>query len=60
MITLIKQHLLKAQSRIKLQIDKKRTKVHFAVGDKAFLKLQPYVQSSLAPRAHQKLSFKYF
>jgi hypothetical protein len=24
------------------------------------LKLQPYVQSSLAPRAHQKLSFRYF
>jgi hypothetical protein len=25
-----------------------------------FLKLQPYVQSSLAPRAHQKLAFKFF
>ena len=25
-----------------------------------FLKLQPYVQASLAPRAHQKLSFRYF
>lgn len=25
-----------------------------------FLKLQPYVQSSLAPRANQKLSFKFF
>lgn len=25
-----------------------------------FLKLQPYVQSSLAPRSHQKLAFKFF
>jgi hypothetical protein len=25
-----------------------------------FLKAQPYVQSSLAPRANQKLSFKFF
>jgi hypothetical protein len=30
------------------------------VGDKVFVKLQPYVQSSLACRAHQKLAFKYF
>jgi hypothetical protein len=30
------------------------------VGDLEFLKLQSYVQSSLAPRANQKLSFKYF
>ena len=32
----------------------------FEVGDQLFLKLQPYVQSSLAPRANQKLSFKFF
>jgi hypothetical protein len=25
-----------------------------------FLKIQPYVQSSLAPRANQKLTFKFF
>jgi hypothetical protein len=30
------------------------------VGDLVFLKLQPYVQSSLVPRASQKLSFKFF
>lgn len=30
------------------------------MGDFVFLKLQPYVQASLAPRAHQKLAFRYF
>jgi hypothetical protein len=25
-----------------------------------FLKLQPYIQLSLAPRANQKLAYKYF
>jgi hypothetical protein len=30
------------------------------VGDHVFLKLQPYVQSSLTNRGHQKLAFKIF
>ena len=30
------------------------------VGDEVFLKLQPYVQSSLAPRSNQKLAYKFF
>lgn len=30
------------------------------MGDLVFLKLQPYVQSSLAVRSHQKLAFRYF
>lgn len=30
------------------------------MGDMVFVKLQPYVQSSLAHRANQKLAFKYF
>lgn len=31
-----------------------------SVGDWVYLKLQPYVQASLAPRANQKLAFKFF
>ncbi|XP_066320522.1 uncharacterized protein [Miscanthus floridulus] len=45
---------------MKTQADKRRSERTFAVGDSVYLKLQPYVQSSLAPRAHQKLSFRYF
>jgi hypothetical protein len=44
---LIHQHLLRAQDRMKRQADKGRSERVFLVGDKVFLKLQPYVQSSL-------------
>jgi len=57
---LVRQHLLRAQQRMKSQADKRRSERIFTVGDFVYLKLQPYVQSSLAPRAHQKLSFRYF
>jgi hypothetical protein len=60
MQTLIKQHLLRAQKRMKDQADKKRSERSFTQGDWVYLKLQPYVQSSLAPRSNQKLAFKFF
>jgi transposase InsO family protein len=60
MHSLIKQHLLRSQARMKVQADKHRSERSFAVGDWVYLKLQPYVQSSLAPRSNQKLAFKYF
>lgn len=57
---LVKQHLLRAQERMKRQADKGRSERCFNVGDSVFLKLQPYAQTSLAPRANQMLSFKFF
>ena len=57
---LIHQHLLCAQDRMKHRIDKGRSERVFSVGDKVFLKLQPYVQSSLMRRANHKLSFRFF
>jgi hypothetical protein len=57
---LLQQQLLRAQQRMKLQADKHRTERSFEVGEKVWLKLQPYVQSSVAHRASHKLAFKYF
>jgi hypothetical protein len=60
MLAAVQHHLHRPQHRIKTQADKRRSERTFQVGDFVYLKLQPYVQSSVAPRAHQKLSFKYF
>ena len=49
---LIQQQLLRAQQRMKNQADKNRTEREFAVGDLVYLKLQPYIQSSVAPRGN--------
>jgi hypothetical protein len=57
---LLQQHLHRAKHRMKRQADQKRSERHFTVGDLVFLKLQPYVQTSLAPRSHQKLAFRFF
>jgi hypothetical protein len=57
---LVRHHLNRAQQRMKRQADKHRSERQFEVGNWVFLKLQPYVQSSLARRAHQKLAFKFF
>jgi hypothetical protein len=45
---------------MKKQADKRRSEHKFLVGTLVYLKLQPYVQSFVLPRANQKLSFRYF
>ncbi|XP_073367702.1 uncharacterized protein [Aegilops tauschii subsp. strangulata] len=57
---MVKQHLHRAQQRMKDQTDKRRPECAFQPGDKVFLKLQPYVQTSVAQRACHKLAFKFF
>ncbi|XP_044953230.1 uncharacterized protein LOC123403353 [Hordeum vulgare subsp. vulgare] len=53
-------HLTRAQDRFKKQADKQRTDRAFTMGDQVLLKLQPYVQVSIASRPCRKLAYKYF
>jgi hypothetical protein len=57
---LLQQHQHRAKHRMKKQADQHRSERSFLVGDMVYLKLQPYVQSSLAPRSHHKLTFRFF
>jgi transposase InsO family protein len=57
---LLRQHLDRVRLRMKHYADKNRSERVFAMGDSVYLKLQPYVQSSVALRAHHKLLFKYY
>jgi hypothetical protein len=57
---LVKQHLIRAHNKMKSQADKHRSPREFQIGESVYLKAQPYVQTSLAPRSSNKLSFKYF
>lgn len=43
-----------------MQADKNRTERSFNVGSWVYLKLQPYIQTSVAPRASQKLAYWFF
>ena len=56
----LKDHLNRAQTKMKHYADKNRSPRQFQVGDSVFLKLQPYAQSSVANRPFPKLAFKYF
>lgn len=60
MLRVLQQHLERVRARMKHQADKKRIERVFQVGDSVFLKLQPYVQSSVTARAHHKLLFKFY
>lgn len=52
MTALVHQHLSRAQLRMKSQADKHRSERSFSIGDSVYLRLQPYIQSSLAPRSN--------
>jgi hypothetical protein len=60
MQSLIQQHLARAKNRMKMQADKNHTECSFDVSTWVYVKLQPYVQTSVANRANQKLSFRFF
>lgn len=57
---MLRGHLNRAQDRFKKHADKHRSERSFAVGDQVLLKLQPYVQVSVASRPCRKLAYKFF
>ena len=45
---------------MKFQADRKRSELQFQPGEQVLLKLQSYVQTSVANRSYPKLAFKYY
>ena len=59
-ILLLKFHLKRAQDRMKVMADQRRTEREFNIDDWVLLKLQPYRQATLRKHKHHKLSPKYY
>jgi len=59
-LLMLKEHLAKAQHRMKTYADRNRVERQYQVGEQVLLKLQPYAQTSVANRPFPKLAFKYF
>lgn len=54
------QHLNRAQTKMKADADTKCSFREFSVGDKVFLKLQPYAQTLVVNIPYLKLAMKFF
>ena len=60
MLDELKFQLERAQNRMMSYADLKRREVEYQVGDKVYLKLQPYRLQTLAKRINQKFSPRYY
>lgn len=60
MLALMKDHLHRAQQKMKLYADNHRREVEFQEGDMVYLKMRPYRRKSLAKRVNEKLWAKFY
>ncbi|MCH93906.1 retrotransposon protein, partial [Trifolium medium] len=60
LMRLLRKNLTKAQVQMKVAADKHRRDVEFAIGSWAYVKLQPYRQTSLSGEKYHKLSKRYY
>jgi len=56
----LKDHLQRAQNQQKVQEDKHRVECTFEVGDLVYLRLQPYIQTSIKRSGAEKLQPCFF
>lgn len=56
----LKAHLVQSQQRMRSYEDSHRRMLEFQWGDKVFVKLQPYRQTSLATRTNAKLAPRFY
>jgi hypothetical protein len=56
----LRDHLLRAQERMKHFADKKRSDKSFEIGEWVFVKLRAHRQKSVVSRIHAKLAAKYY
>lgn len=56
----LKENLAQAQQQIVRFANRRRRELEFDVGDRVFLKVRPYRQTSIASQTHHKLSAKFY
>ncbi|WVZ06548.1 hypothetical protein V8G54_019894 [Vigna mungo] len=59
-LSLLRSNLLKAQARMKKNVDAKRRDLNLKVGSWVYIKLQPYRQISVSGNKYHKLSNRYY
>jgi len=60
LLKLLREKLIAAQARMKLNADRHRQEQEFAPGDFVYLKLQPFQQLSIRIRGNMKLSPRFY
>lgn len=60
LLSMLRSNMIQAQNCMKLYVDQHRTETTFNVGDWVYLRIQPYIQTSLAFIGNHKLSSKFY